>query len=297
MEEPFKSLEHMLPNNRAWAAQIPYEDKDKEIEPFTNGTAIGNGWCWNIPLWSRLGTGYVYSDKFISPEDAKEEFKQYLMSDKMVVPRTREQVDALTYKDIKMRVGIHERLWVKNVVAIGLSAGFIEPLESNGLFSVTTFLRYLAKTLLREEVTQFDKDVFNTACQAVFRNFSEFVALHYALSIRTDTEYWRAINKKVFNESMLHLEPQTGTGFFDTQNKKMFTGAMDNTFGISYISVGFNYPFFDSVDQRFNTHGADVKPYVNQNIEHFNLKKKAWKKAAEIEPSLHEYLRDHVHND
>jgi tryptophan halogenase len=297
MQEPFKSLEHMLPNNRAWATQIPYEDKEKEIEPFTNGTAIENGWCWNIPLWSRLGTGYVYSDKFVDPEDAKEEFKKYLMSNKMVVPRTREQVDALTFKDIRMRVGIHERLWVKNVVAIGLSAGFIEPLESNGLFSVTTFLKYLAKSLLRNHVTQFDKDVFNTACQAVFKNFSEFVGLHYALSVRTDTEYWRAINKKVFNPGMIHLEPVTSTGFFDAQNKKMFTGVMDNLWGISYISVGYNYPFFDSVDQRFNTHGADVKPYVNRNVERFNLQKKAWKKAAENEPSLYQYLRDHVHDD
>jgi hypothetical protein len=297
MQEPFKSLEHMLPNNRAWAVQLPYEDKEKELEPFTNGTAIENGWCWNIPLWSRLGAGYVYSDKFVSPEEAKEEFKNYLMSDKMIVPRTREQVDALSYKDIKMRVGIHERLWVKNVVAIGLSAGFIEPLESNGLFSVTTFIQYLAKSLLREKVTQFDKDVFNTACQAVFKNFSEFVGLHYALSIRTDTEYWRAINKKVFNPGMINLEPVTSTGYFDVQNKKMFTHSMDNLFGISYISVGLNYPLFDAVDQRFNTYGANVKPYVNQNIEHFNLKKKAWRKAAEIEPSLYEYLRDHVHND
>jgi hypothetical protein len=72
---------------------------------------------------------------------------------------------------------------------------------------------------------------------------------------------------------------------------------MDTMFGISYISVGYNYPFFDSVDQRFNTFGADVKPYVNQNVEHFNLKKNAWKKAAENEPSLYQYLKDHVHND
>jgi hypothetical protein len=165
------------------------------------------------------------------------------------------------------------------------------------LFSVTTFLRYFAKSLLRNDVTQFDKDVFNTACQAVFKNFSEFVGLHYALSVRTDTEYWRTINKKVFNPGMIHLEPVTSTGFFDAQNKKMFTGFMDPSFGVSYISVGYNYPFFDSVDQRFNTFGADVKPYVNQNVERFNLQKKAWKKAAEIEPSLYEYLRDHIHND
>ena len=95
------------------------------MEGFTNSTAIDNGWCWNIPLWSRIGAGYVYSDKFATPEEAKEQFKSYLMSDKMHIPRTREEVDALNYRDIKMRVGMHEKSFVKNVVGIGLSAGFI----------------------------------------------------------------------------------------------------------------------------------------------------------------------------
>jgi tryptophan halogenase len=78
LEEPFESKEDQLVNNRAWAIQLPYKDKEKELEPFTNGTAIENGWCWNIPLWSRLGTGYVYSDKYISDETALNEFKKHL---------------------------------------------------------------------------------------------------------------------------------------------------------------------------------------------------------------------------
>ena len=67
LKEPFNSYSDILPNNRAWAVQLPYTDKEKELEPFTNCTAIDNGWVWNIPLWSRIGTGYVYSDKHISP--------------------------------------------------------------------------------------------------------------------------------------------------------------------------------------------------------------------------------------
>ena len=74
---------------------------------------------------SRIGTGYVYSDNYISPEDAKEEFKQYLMSDKVVIPRSREEVDSLVYRDIQMRVGMHKESFYKNVVGIGLAAGFI----------------------------------------------------------------------------------------------------------------------------------------------------------------------------
>jgi tryptophan halogenase len=96
LDTPFESYNHMLPNNKAWAAQVPYRDRAIELEGYTNCTAIENGWCWNIPLWTRLGTGYVYSDKFISDEQALEEFKNYLSSDKMIVPRSKNEIDALT---------------------------------------------------------------------------------------------------------------------------------------------------------------------------------------------------------
>ena len=100
LQSEFTSFTDLLPNNRAWAVHLPYKDKEKELEGFTNSTAIGHGWCWNIPLWSRIGTGYVYSDKHITPQDAKEEFKEYLMSDKVVIPRSREDVENLNFKDI-----------------------------------------------------------------------------------------------------------------------------------------------------------------------------------------------------
>ena len=60
----------MLPNNSAWATKLPYTNKEKQLVPYTNCEAINNGWVWTIPLWSRIGTGYVYSDKYISDEDA-----------------------------------------------------------------------------------------------------------------------------------------------------------------------------------------------------------------------------------
>ena len=125
--EPFDDFSEMLPNNRAWATRIPYTDKEKEMEPYTNCTAIENGWVWNIPSWERIGTGYVYSDKHASPEQALEEFKNYLRSDKLTIPNPNRDVDSLEFKDVRFRTGIHKRTFVKNVVAIGLAAGFIEP--------------------------------------------------------------------------------------------------------------------------------------------------------------------------
>jgi tryptophan halogenase len=299
MNEPFDSYADMLPNNRAWATRLPYEDKEKELEGFTNCTAIGHGWVWNIPLWSRIGTGYVYSDKFITPEDALEEFKQHLMSNKVVCPRTRKQVDALEYKDIPMRVGIHKRTWVKNVVAIGLSAGFIEPLESNGLFSVHEFLFKLIKSLKRPGVTQWDIDVYNASCLQIFRNFAEFVALHYALSIRNDTNYWQANGNRTYSPGLSSLEPQSFQGFYDLQHRKMFSFTAPTGAGITRISIGMNYMLLDDITQSIQEarDGVEHKEVYKESFKVFEKKKTYWSNAAELEPTLYQYLKDVIYKE
>jgi tryptophan halogenase len=298
LKEPFNSYSDMLPNNRAWATQVQYKDKEKELEPFTNSTAIGNGWVWNIPSWERLGTGYVYSDKFIDPEDAKEEFKQHLMSDKMIVPRTREEVDALTFKDIQMRVGIHERTFVKNVVAIGLSAGFIEPLESNGLYTVHEFLFKLLKTLERPAITQWDKDVYNAATFGMWRNFAQFVAMHYALSIRDDTEYWKANANRVYSPGLPTLEPETAIGFYRLQGAKMFEYGHDSEIaGINWISVGMNYYVADktTITMRQNLTGENFQISHDPVFQMWEERKARWRETAKNCSSLYQYLKENIY--
>jgi len=297
LKEPFISYNDILPNNRAWATQVPYKDKEQELEPFTNSTAIGNGWVWNIPSWKRLGTGYVYSDKFIDPESAKEEFKQHLMSSKMICPRTKDEVDALTFKDVKMRVGIHERTFVKNCVAIGLSAGFIEPLESNGLYTVHEFLFKLIKTLQRPAVTQWDKDVYNAAAFGMWRNFAQFVALHYALSVRNDTEYWKANANRVYAPGMPTLQPDTAIGFHDLHTRKMFAGETPEFGGISWVSVGMNYFMLDkvNVELRQNFDQINLKEMYAPIFNLFEERKKRWREASQDKPSLYQYLKNTVY--
>lgn len=299
LKEPFESYADMLPNNRAWAVQLPYVDPEKEIEPYTNCTAIGHGWCWNIPLWSRLGTGYVYSDKFISPEDAKEEFKQYLMSNKMTVPRTREQVDALTFRDINMRIGIHERTWVKNVVAIGLSAGFIEPLESNGLFTVHEFLMLLVSALERPHTAQWDKDGYNTASKAIFRNVAEFVAMHYALSARDDTNYWQAIAKKTFSPEMVRREPTINRGFADLVDKKFFHFGHAGTGGIHCIATGMNYMIMNRLNiiHAEFMYGHNAKRHLDEFVFRRKFMQDKWQRAADRSPTLYKYLKDNFYGN
>jgi hypothetical protein len=293
LEEPFNSYDHILPNNRAWAAQVPYIDKEKEIEPFTNCTAIENGWCWNIPLWSRLGTGYVYSDKHVSPEDAKEEYKKYLMSDKMVIPRTKEQVESLEFKDIKMRIGLSERLFVKNVVAIGLSGGFIEPLESNGLFTIHTFLFKLVDALNRGSVSKWDKDVYNVTCKILFDSFAHFVALHYALSHRTDTDYWKDVTNKTFS-NMQNVENLQTSGFFELAKLKMASGNHELTSGMNAVATGMNFFIYNLQD--LLPHPVLKQDFLKQYLEEFDIRtrgyQKKWEEEAETAPTLYQYLKD-----
>ena len=230
LKEPFCDYSHLLPNNRAWATSVPYKDKEKELKPYTNCTAIENGWVWNIPTWDKIGTGYVYSDKYISDKKALAEFKKHLN-------KKGSNYTNSTFNNVKMRVGIHERLFVKNVCAIGLAAGFIEPLESNGLLSVHTFLLKLIDILKRGKTTQWDRDNFNISCKTFFDQFTEFVALHYALSHRTDTPYWRDISTRSFYTNRL-LNTGLKTAIECRMNS--FDCFRSDT-GTHYISTGMNY--------------------------------------------------------
>jgi len=281
LKEEFISYNDLLPNNSAWATKIDYDDKEKELKPYTNCTAINNGWVWNIPLWSRIGTGYVYSDKFISDKEALKEFKKYLGKDN------------LEFKNIKMRVGIHKRLWVKNVAAIGLSAGFIEPLESNGLFSVHEFLHHLVRALQRDEINQFDKDNFNYSCRYMFHNFAEFVALHYALSTRKDTEYWKSNSKKVWKK-----QSNFPSHITESIINKNFNMKFNDNHGIHCIAAGMNWAPIDlpSIMKFKHESNIDVlKTKYKSVINNLEVKKSRWYKSVKNEKSLYQFLKDNYY--
>ena len=173
-----------LPNNRAWVTRLPYINKEQEMKPVTDCTALSSGWVWNVPTWNRIGTGYNFCDKYISVEDALHEFASHLKVD------TDEKFRLIEYK-----TGRKKEIWNGRVISIGLSAGFIEPLESNGLLSTHTFLTQFCRVMAgKDHVTQFMRDTFNHDCHHGFDGFASFVALHYALTQRNDSPYWKAVS-------------------------------------------------------------------------------------------------------
>lgn len=295
--EPFISYDDILPNNRAWATQVPYLDKSIEIEPYTNCTAIDNGWVWNIPLWSRIGTGYVYSDRFISKEDALEQFKDHLRN-RMTIKDEKRISDDLIFKDIEMRVGIHRRTWVKNVVAIGLSAGFIEPLESNGLLTIHEFLLKLVTFLGREVINQWDRDIYNRGTFRFFDDFAQFVSLHYALSVREDTEYWREIRSRSFSLDMVNCIPTTAKGFSDFADKKLFDNEYFHSEGIQHIATGMNYPIMDYsvIKVREFYRDFNYKLFVDQISREWDRQKKIYENESKSSQTIYNYLKENIYS-
>lgn len=183
LHEPFRSVNNFLLNDRAIAARVPYVDRSRELKTWTNCTALSAGWVWEIPLWSRLGTGYVYSSAFLSPSAAEEEFRAFLGPERLA---------QVSFDHITIRAGRHDRAWVGNAVGVGISYGFLEPLESTGLSLTQVSIIDLAEALALG-ATPAVRDEFNARQARIFDTTRDFVMAHFVLTSREDTPYWRHI--------------------------------------------------------------------------------------------------------
>lgn len=187
LDEPFISFSESLLCDRAVAMQIPTDIEREGIKPYTTSTALNSGWVWNIPLYGRIGTGYVYSSHFLTPEEAEQEFRQHLGP----------AAENCRASHIKMRVGRNRNSWVKNCVAIGLSSGFVEPLESTGIFFIQHGIEELVshfpdKTFNQELIGSYNRTI--AKCIDGVRNF---LTLHYCAGDRADTPFWKATKHEI----------------------------------------------------------------------------------------------------
>ena len=181
LDVPFRSDAASLLCDRAVAIQC--ESADENMPPFSTATALQHGWMWHIPLMARDGCGYVYSSEFADQDTAESELRANLLS-KPVADKA---------LHLRMRVGYTEQMWVKNCVAIGLSGCFIEPLESTGIFLVEYGLALLTTLFPSREFNQAIARRYNRAMIDMYSQIKDFIVLHYILSRRSDTAFWRAI--------------------------------------------------------------------------------------------------------
>lgn len=184
MQEPFESYSCFLPNDRAVAVRVPYRDKATELVTYTNCKAMSAGWVWKIPLWSRMGMGYVYSSTYLSRADAENEFRQLLG-----VSRSHD----LQFSHLDIKTGRYVRGWVANCVAIGIAYGFLEPLESTGLSLTQISIRDLAAALSSGMSMSVEREMYNSRQRQLFDSTRDFIMAHYVLTARDDTPYWRDV--------------------------------------------------------------------------------------------------------
>lgn len=176
---PFVSFAENLFNDSAVAlpsaigAQIPSQ---------TRSIAMKYGWRWEIPLINRFGNGYVYSSSFCSADQAEYELRESLgLLD-----------DPTPARHLKMRVGRVTQHWNRNCLAVGLSQGFIEPLEATALLFIQRTLQHFIGFLQEGDIGEHTQQRFNTLTNEHFEGTRDYIVTHYKTNSRQDTEYWRA---------------------------------------------------------------------------------------------------------
>ncbi|HEX8404437.1 MAG TPA: tryptophan halogenase family protein [Duganella sp.] len=183
----FLSQKHVLFNDSALAAQIPYPDDDTPIASQTSSTAQSAGWIWDIGLPARRGVGHVYSSAHISDDQAEAELRAYVAQTGGPAAADIPQPRKLSFNP-----GYRAKFWHRNCVAIGLSAGFIEPLEASALALVEMSAAMVSDDM---PATRAEMDIvakrFNEAFTYRWERVIDFLKLHYVLSKRRDSAYWR----------------------------------------------------------------------------------------------------------
>ncbi|MET9518233.1 tryptophan halogenase family protein [Streptomyces sp. NPDC002994] len=184
--EPFINMSDHLLCDSAVATAVPHDDEKHGIEPYTSAIAMSSGWAWKIPMLGRFGTGYVYSSRFSSQDEATEEFCALWGLDP----------EETKFNHVRFRVGRNQRAWVNNVVSIGLSSCFLEPLESTGIYFITAAIYQLAKHFPDRTFNKALVNRFNNEIEVMFDDTRDFIQAHFYYAPRTDTAFWRE-NKKL----------------------------------------------------------------------------------------------------
>ncbi len=166
--------------DRAVAIQVPYARPDAPIPSCTISTAHEAGWTWDIGLHARRGTGYVYSTRHTSDTRAEEVLRDYIGP----------AAEGLDARLLKFEVGHRPEQWRKNCVAVGLSAGFVEPLESTGIGLIETAAYLIAHLLPSDGDMTRIAPLFNELMHARFERIYDFIKMHYCLSQRRDSKFW-----------------------------------------------------------------------------------------------------------
>lgn len=241
-KEEYEWYDHILLTNKAIFTPIEYKDKEKEMHPYTVAKTMKHGWRWITPTWNRIGTGYVFSDKYCSVEDAKKELAEEIGEDLNF------QVVDFTPRKVK-------QTFKENYCSIGMAAGFLEPLDAPGLSLTIREIRLLIR-FFQEDSKKENIQQMNNSINFAFNNWAAFILLQYKTSHRDDTDFWKDHKnisfdffEKLYSELYPSEKPKwERTMFINTMAGKDINWEIDtdelpkkldtsNLFGISHYTI------------------------------------------------------------
>ncbi len=176
LQTGFDDWSHWLPCNRAWAVQT---ELTGEPVPYTRAIAHDSGWRWRIPLQHRVGNGLVYCNEFLDDEAARERLLSLVDGTPIIEPRP-----------IRFTTGQRRKYWNKNCIALGLSSGFIEPLESTSIHFIQNGIMWLLLMFPDSVMSQASVDEYNHKLRGEAERIRDFIVLHYYANQRTGEPFW-----------------------------------------------------------------------------------------------------------
>jgi tryptophan halogenase len=177
LETGYEDWTQWLPCDRAIAAPCTHGGP---LSPFTRSTAHESGWQWRIPLQHRMGNGHVYCSSFISDDDAERVLVENLEGELLGDPRR-----------LSFTTGRRKLAWNKNVITMGLSSGFVEPLESTSIHMIQAGIARLISLFPDKRFNPIERDEYNRRMQSLFEWVRDFIILHYKAMNRDDSPFWK----------------------------------------------------------------------------------------------------------
>ncbi|WP_441004362.1 tryptophan halogenase family protein [Pseudocolwellia agarivorans] len=264
----FDDWSHFLPCNRAVAVPC---DSTQDLKPYTQSIAQDVGWRWRIPLQHRVGNGYVYASDFISDAEAKEVLLKGLESEPIADINT-----------LRWTTGMRKKSWNKNCIAIGLSAGFVEPLESTGVHLIQSAIAKLMTLFPTKQFHQCDIDMFNQQTEKEYQRIRDFIVLHYKVTERDDSPFWDYCrNMSIPSTLQQKIEMYQETGRIFRQDDELFNET-------SWLAVmqgqGIQPKSYHPLVDRLPV--SEIERRL-RNIE------SVIQNSADIMPGHHEYIKKH----
>lgn len=269
LETGYEDWSAWLPCNRAVAAPCTLP---RAPEPYTVSTARKAGWKWRIPLQHRLGNGYVYCSEFLSPDEAEADLREGLEGRLLAEPR-----------HIRFLTGRRRKFWNFNCVAIGLSAGFMEPLESTSLHLIQYAILRLLALMPAKDMSPLLAREYNELTQAEYERIRDFLILHYKATERGDDPFWRyCAHMEIPDRLRYKMEHFREHGMIVSDERELFTNP-------SWIAVYIGQNVVPERAPALSGLRPDVP--VSQRLQQV---RKAIREAAAAMPRHEDFIRDYA---